>query len=68
MNTQSTFKSEDFPPDKKLDTLRNGIAHEGKGISKEIFRIYQPLIETHYQLFCSQDPFLELNHFISGLI
>lgn len=65
MITQSTFRNKQFQKN-YLDSLRNGIAHDGKGVTEKEFDVYQPLIEICYREFFQKenDLFKDLNDFI----
>lgn len=67
--TQSIFKSSKYSEGKMLDSLRNAVAHKGKGVSEETFTTYKPLMEECYKNFVNHnDPFQVLNNFIEDLI
>lgn len=67
--SQSIFKSNCYPQNKKLDSLRNAIAHEGVGVSKENFMLYEHFIKTCYHTFIpGDDPFVSINNFIEDFL
>ena len=68
-NSQSFFKSEVYPQNKKLDSLRNAIAHEGKGVLESEFELYKPFIRIAYKKFIvKSDPFKNINLLIEKMM
>ena len=69
MESQSSFESKVYPQNKKLNSLRNAIAHDGKGVLESEFKIYQPLINLAYKRFIvGPDPFRQLNLLIEKMM
>lgn len=68
-STLSYFKDPSYPQNKKIDSLRNAIAHDGKGCTIEDFELYKPLIMQAYKKFITgPDPFKQINLLIEKLM
>lgn len=69
-DTQQKFGSGVYPNKYCLDTLRNKIAHDGKGVTKDEYILYKPLIEKFFKKFNSSNnnPFHNLNEMINTLL
>jgi len=66
----SIFKIKNqYPQNKKLDSLRNSIAHDGQGVTESDYQLYADLIKKMYARFIpGDDPFKTINRLIESVM